>query len=238
MKIKAEFDPMGCAINDYCKNHTVKKLIVNSTITENEEIEVSYLFRDFDSMPDIEQKALRVCKGSVLDVGAAAGIHSLWLQNSGLNVKAIDVSELSVEAMKSRGVNQVECVDFFESKNQKYDTLLFLMNGVGISGDLNGLNALLLKCKELLNEGGQVLLDSSDIIYMFDGIEEFSVEPNEYYGELQYEMQYGSVKGNPFRWLFIAFNILEAKANVLGFKCELVQEGEHFDYLAKLTLRD
>jgi len=235
MILHPDKDPMGHAIDDFYRKNKIGRLIVNSSITEDEEIGVDYLFRTYDSMPEIEQLALNTCKGKVLDIGAAAGCHSLYLQNKGFNVTAIDISELSVEAMKRQGLDSVQCIDFFDFEH-KFDTLLLLMNGVGIAGDLDGLDHLLHKCKELLLPGGQVLLDSSDIVYMFEEDEDYLEEMDNYYGELNYQMKYKNIEGETFKWLFIDFAMLSEKATDAGFECKLVIEGEHYDYLAQLTM--
>lgn len=235
--IVASKDPMGQAIHDYFEKKSSNRLRVDSTITEDEEIEVSYLFREFNEMPMVEQEALQLCEGKVLDVGAGSGSHSLYLQQEGMDVKAIDLSELSVAVMQKRGVINAICADFFTIENKEYDTLLLLMNGVGIAGDLVGLEKLLTQSKKLLNKGGQILLDSSDIIYMFDESDSFSTDPGEYYGELQYQMSYDEIMGEPFYWLFVGFDLLMKYAYKHGFNCEMIHEGEHYDYLARLTIK-
>ena len=226
-------DPIGQAIIDYQNSGKSEKLWVNSDITDKDEIPVSYLFRDYNKMPNIEQKALKLCNGSVLDVGAAAGSHSLWLKDRGVDTTSVDISELAVKAMRKRGVPNALTVDFFEiSTEQKYDTLLFLMNGAGIAGTLSNLPTLLDKCSKLLKSGGQILIDSSDINYMFD--DEDEKPQGKYYGEVEYTMSYGNVVSEPFSWLFVGFEMLKIVAQSCGFMCDKIIEGDNFDYLARL----
>jgi SAM-dependent methyltransferase len=103
-------------------------------------------------MPEIERKALDMATGKTLDVGAGSGCHSLVLQEKGIDVTAIDISPLSVETMKERGIKKVMEQDFFTMQG-KYDTILMLMNGIGIVGTLERLpkffrqlDNILLKC--------------------------------------------------------------------------------------------
>ena len=129
-------DPMGRAIAEYWKTKTADRLRVFSPMFEEDEIPLTTLFRSYKSMPKIEQRALDMAKGRILDVGAASGCHSLVPQEHGLDVTAIDISLLSVETMKERGVKKVFEQDFFTLEDQ-YDTILMLMNGIGIVGTLN-----------------------------------------------------------------------------------------------------
>lgn len=232
--LEIEYDPMGQAIADYYSTGTGGSLLVNSDICETDEIPVPYLFRTFNEMPVIEQKALNLCRGEVLDVGAAAGSHSLWLQNKGIRTTAIDISRLSVETMRKRGIKNAKCCNFNTlSDNKKYDTLLILMNGAGLAGTLAGLGEFIHKCRQLLKPGGQALIDSSDIIYLFDSPEEM---PEYYYGEVEYQIVYKNVLSQHFNWLFVDFDSLKKEVEVQGMQCTRVKNGPNFDYLAKLTL--
>ena len=184
-------DPMGRAIADYFKSKKASKLRVFSPMFEEDEIPLATLFRSYESMPEIERKALDMAKGRVLDVGAGSGCHSLVLQEKGLDVTAIDISPLSVETMKDRGVKKVLEQNFFTIDGQ-YDTILMLMNGIGIVGALERLPEFFKQLDNILAPRGQVLCDSSDISYVFeteDGIIELP-EDMTYYGEHSFQMQY------------------------------------------------
>lgn len=231
-------DAIGQAMLDYHNGIRNEQLIVKSSISEDDDIPIDYLFRSEKQLPKLEKKALDLCKGKVLDVGAASGVHSLILKEKGFNITSIDVSEGAIEVMKLRGLKEVELQDFYNIKNEKFDTILMLMNGSGLAGNIEGMTDLLNQAKALLNSGGQILMDSSDISYMFED-EDNSVwiDLNSmYHGEVQYQMVYKDCISDEFDWLFIDFNRLKLISENLGWKCELVQEGEHFDYLARLLL--
>jgi hypothetical protein len=49
-------------------------------------------------------------------------------------------------------------------------------------------------------------------------------------------MQYKSVVGEPFDWLYLDFNTLAYHAEENGFRAEVVAEGDHYDFLARLSL--
>jgi len=233
-------DLFGKAILDYQTNNAPEDLITETTISEEDEMSVAYLFRGFDEMPKIEQKALLMANGKVLDVGCGAGSHSLYLQNErGLDVTAIDISANAIKACELRGLKKVKVQDVMAIEDETYDTILLLMNGAGMCGRLKKIGEFLLQLKSLLNENGQILVDSSDIIYMFDEDEDggkwISTEMD-YYGEVIFNIQYKGEKEKPFDWMYIDYNTLQNAAISNGFKCELVLEGEHYDYLAKISI--
>ena len=232
-------DPMGYAIADYHAKGKAGKLRVFSSQFEEDEIPVSQLFRSFDEMPELEQEALRLANGKILDCGAGSGCHALALQDMGKEVEAIDISPRSVEVMQQRGVKQAYCINLFdENYLQKFDTILMLMNGSGIIGKLENMGAFFAKMKQLLNPGGCIYMDSSDLRYLFEDEDgSFLVDlAGGYYGEIDFQMQYKQVKGEPFDWLYVDFQTLAYYASENGFKAELIKEGEHYDYLACLKL--
>ena len=230
---------MGRAIADYHKTKKASKLRVFSPMFEEDEIPLTTLFRSYDSMPKIERKALDLAKERILDVGAGAGCHSLVLQERGLDVTAIDISPLSVETMKERGVKKVLEQDFFTLEGQ-YDTILMLMNGIGIVGTLERMPEFFKQLDKILAPRGQVLCDSSDISYVFetdDGIIELPDDMS-YYGEHSFQMRYKDTIGKPFNWLYIDADTLREKAWGSGYTVEVIAEGEHYDYLARITKRE
>ncbi len=227
---------MGAAILDYQTKGKAGKLSILSSMFEEDEMPVKHLFRNLEEMPILEQKALSLAKGKVLDVGAGAGCHALALQAQSIAVKAIDISPLSCEAMELRGVMDAECINLFDEHLETgFDTILLLMNGTGIAGKIENLPALFNRLKALLNKGGQILIDSSDIKYIYENEDgSFDINLNAaYYGEVDYQMVYKDVKGDSFDWLYVDFPLLKSIAESCGLHGELIAEGEHYDYLAR-----
>ena len=236
-RTEKERDPMGRAIYDYHHKQKVAKLRVFSSMFYEDEIPVATLFRTYDEMPVQERTAVDLCRGRVLDIGAGSGCHSIVLKERGLDVVAIDISDLSVEVMKERGIDARNINFFDESFGEKFDTLLLAMNGIGIVGKVERLEQFFRSVKRLLAPGGQVLLDSSDIRYVFmdeDGAMDIDLAAG-YYGEVDFKMRYKNITGEPFDWLYIDFDTLSMYAEEHGFKCERCADGEHYDYLARLT---
>ena len=233
-------DLFGKAILDFQTNNSPEDLITETTISEEDEMSVAYLFRSYDEMPKMEQKALQLANGRILDVGCGAGSHSLTLQNDrNLDVTSIDISANAIQACSLRGLKKAKVQNVMTLENEKFDTILLLMNGAGMCGRLKNIPNFLLKLKSLLNPGGQILLDSSDIIYMFDDDEDggkWIPSNNDYYGEIVFNISYKGEKEKPFDWMFIDYNTLQNAAFDNGLQCELIMEGEHYDYLAKLSI--
>jgi len=231
-------DLFGKAILDFQTNNSPEDLVTETNISEADEMPVAYLFRPFDEMPKIEQKALQLSKGKVLDVGCGAGSHSLYLQEKGFDVTSIDISENAIKACQLRGLKNSKIQNILDLENEKFDTILLLMNGTGIFGTLEKTPQFLQKLKRLLNPNGQILIDSSDIIYMFDEDDDgsYMIPADGYYGELTFTVSYKNETELPFPWLYMDYNTLQNAAHANELQCEHIMEGEHFDYLAKLTL--
>lgn len=233
-------DPMGTAIAEYHRTGRAGTLRVFSSQFDEDEIPVEQLFRSLDEMPSIEQRALAMARGKVLDVGAGSGCHALALQAMGKEVTAIDISELSVEVMRQRGVEDARAVDLYDERFvEQYDTILLLMNGSGIIGNIEGMERFFFRMKQLLRPNGYIYMDSSDLKYLFeeeDGSYLIDVA-GDYYGLVDFQMQYKQVKGDSFDWLYIDFDTLSYYAEQYGFSAELVSQGEHYDYLAALKMK-
>lgn len=231
-------DPMGAAIRDYFRQGKSAQLKVLSSLFDDDEMPVPHLFRSYDEMPPLEQRALNEARGKVLDVGAGAGCHALALQDRGLDVTAVDISPLSCETMKERGVANVECVNIFNQRFQeRFDTLLLLMNGTGIAGKLSRLPQLLSRLKQLMNPGAQILIDSSDLRYVYEdenGVLDVDLD-GAYYGEVDYQMIYRNIIGKSFDWLYADSVVLAECCRQCGLKCEILAQGNHYDYLARIV---
>lgn len=228
-------DILGKALLDYQSGKYSEDLITATNISGDDELPLPYLFRNYSEMPKPEQKALQLAKGKVLDVGCGAGNHALWLQDKGYNVKAIDNSIGAIMVSKKRGVLNSELKPLLEETEQ-FDTVLLLMNGTGIFQELIQVSKYLKHLKSLLKPNGQILIDSSDISYMYeddDGGSWIDLNSN-YPGELDYYLSYKGENEVPMKWLYLDFETLKLACSTVGLQCEKVIDGEHFDYLARL----
>lgn len=225
-------DVFGTALLDYYKNNTSEILWLHNSYGEPEEMPVEVFFRDEQEMDVLEHKALALCYGKVLDVGAGVGSHALLLQKQGLAVTAIDICSNAVNIMKNRGIKKALLQDVF-TVTEKYDTLLFLMNGIGLAGTLAGLTEFLNKAKKMINIGGQLIFDSSDISYLYEDTPKPSLQ---YFGEIKYCYQYKNEMGQWFNWLYVDQQTLRSIAEQTGWVYELIDVNEDDQYLVKLRL--
>ena len=229
-------DLFGNALRDYHNKNYTEDLITSTNISDDDALPLPYLFRSFSEMPKLEQKALQLAKGTILDVGCGSGSHSLYFQENGFNVKAIDISEGAVDVAKKRGLKHVELKALLD-ETETFDTILLLMNGTGIFQELSQVSMYLNHLKTLLKPNGQILIDSSDIQYMYedeDGGLWIDTNAN-YYGELDYFLSYKGEDEDPMKWLYLDFERLQLACDTVGLKCEKIMDGEHFDYLARIT---
>ena len=225
-------DVFGKAITDFYKTGEADTLWLHNSYDEPEEMPVDVFFRDDEDMPVLELQALQMCKGKVLDIGAGVGSHALVLQAFNVDVTAIDVSEAAVKIMSDRGVKKALHQDIF-NYTEKFDTILMLMNGIGLTGTLPGFKDFLIKLKSLVNPDGQVLFDTSDIAYLY---EDLPKPQNQYYGEVSYQYEYKGEKGNWFNWLYIDQETIKEIAKETGWTSEIVFDDDEDQYLVRLVL--
>lgn len=234
-------DPIGHAVYDFHFNSIERPIVVHSNDFDDDTIETSYLFRTYQQMPALEKKAMSLCSGKILDVGAGAGAHSVYLQEKGFGITSLETSALCCEVLTNRNIREVVMQDIFKFNNHTFDTILLLMNGTGIAGTLSGLDVLFHRLKSLLNPGGQILIDSSDLIYLFeqeDGSVLIDISAEKYYGELTFQTEYENWKSQPFSWLYVDHDNLKNSVEKNQLKLDKIYEGEHYDYLARITFKN
>lgn len=232
------WQPLGEALLDYQNGSVQAHVTIRSSIEYDRLVPVSAFYRQGNDFPKLEKQALQKCKGKVLDIGAGAGSHTLFLQKKGMDVTAIDVNPLAVEVMQMRGVQHSVCTDIYSFEGGKFDTILMMMNGIGVAQDLNGLAKLLEHLKGLLNPGGQILFDSTDISYVSPDDKAFASlrkHKGTYYGTVFYELEYKGKCGEVYPWLFIDKETLMTLAESCGYHCHIAYEMQD-QYLARLFL--
>ncbi len=226
--------PLSVASLDFYKKESLEKLWIETNYNTTEEMPTEVFFRAEDNFYELEYAALEICNGTVLDIGAGVGSHALFLQEQGFDVTALEIDKDLVKIMQERGVEKAICDDVYLLKGKQYDTLLLLMNGIGLVGDLSGLEKFLIHAKTLLNYGGQILFDSSDISYLF--VDDVPMPTTHYFGEIKYRYVYKAQRGEWFSWLYIDQEKLKEIAAQHGWAVQILADDGNDQYLARLTL--
>ena len=242
MRGAAPWRPHGMALLDYFNGETAAEVMTHGDDGETEVVPVSVFFRGPADFSALEEAALDLCRGRVLDAGAGAGCHALVLQEQGFSVCAIDIAPEAVEVMQKRGVKDARCADIFQFRDGPFDTLLLMMNGIGVVEDLAGLDRFLADANQLLASDGQILLDSYDPNWNDDGADtptrETDGSSGRYIGEMRFRLEYKGKKGPTLAWLFLGSALLAERAMKAGWSCEVIWQEEEGHYLARLTRAD
>lgn len=230
-----EKDPLGTMLSDFLGGDSEVFLNVWSSTLEMSTMQGTTMFRGFEAMNDVEKHALATCRGRIVDVGAGAGCHSLALKSRGLEVDAIDISPGCVEVLRRRGVEKSYHRNIMDLRNSRYDTVLMLMNGIGICGSLDGLNLFIQHLDTLLATNGQLLADSTDLTGKFlENGEDIYDEEGGYCGETDFVMIYKGLRSDPFSWLYVDFELLQTICGFHGFSCDKLIESEEKHFLARI----
>lgn len=229
-------DIIGIALEDYYFHNKDLPIIIYSPDFDKDEVMPSWYFRNFEEMPELEKIALEKCSGKILDAGAGAGSHSLYLQKAGKNVTALDISAGACNVMTERGVRNVIQQNIYQLGAEKYDTILMLMNGIGIFGTIKRFDIFLSKLESILLPGGELIFDSSNLIYLYSEKERemLAKEEQKYYGEIEFRMEYQGNLSEPFSWLYIDIEELSKSAAKFNYKSEILFEGSNLHYLARI----
>jgi SAM-dependent methyltransferase len=235
----APWAPLGAALLDYHRGDHDAKIIVASSLWEDEQTPVAAFYRPLEhALPELERIAIARCRGAVLDLGAGSGRHAVELQAAGHPVVAVDILPEAVAIMRERGVRDPRCGGLESVRGETFDTILMLMHGLGAVGDIRGLGHLLEQLPGLLAPGGALICDSADLATVLqDEAPELLDELTDrdgYLGEVEFALSYGGTRAPSYPWLFIAPDQLEILASAAGFSTEIVARAERGSYLAKL----
>lgn len=238
----ARWGPLGRAILDYHRGATDARIVVHTTLWEDEVTPVEEFYRPDDrELPELEVRAISLCRGRVLDFGAGAGRHALELQRRGHEVTAVDVAPEAVEVMRERGVRDARSGDFDTVAGEVFDTILLLMHGIGLVGTLAGLVAFFKRADPHLADRGRIVCDSADLSLVMPSQWEAHRYRRggeaPYLGEVDFRLSYKEHEGIPYPWLFVDPETLGRAADSAGFECRVVARGARGAYLASLTRR-
>jgi cyclopropane fatty-acyl-phospholipid synthase-like methyltransferase len=230
-------NPLGMALLAYHSGNTDACF----TITRDDGFEQTVpvkVFSEAHQFPDIEVRALDLCFGTVLDVGAAAGRHSLELHRRGMEVWSLDVLPETKQIMSERGVPRPNIGDVLSYSERVFDTVLMLMNGIGMVGTPQRLDEFLRHAHRLASPGGQILCDSIDVSVTQAPIHVAyrtkNIERGFYPGQQRFTIKYEGVLGAPFDWLHLDFASLAKHCQAADWNCQLIHQKPDGHYLARI----
>lgn len=237
------WEPLGRALEDRLMERECPEMAVSQEDGERWTFDVEVFFREVEDFPYLEWLALEECRGRVLDLGAGAGSHALELLERGLEVTAVDLDPRAVGVMRRRGVGDARRGDLFEllpgEGEARWETVLLMMNGIGVVGDLAGLDRFLSRAAELVAPGGQILLDSCDLRCNPDPREFLRMasrcRAERYRGETRQRLDYDGRVGDWFPWIYLDPETLAEHAASHGWNVEILDDDEEGSYLARLT---
>lgn len=147
----------------YYKGKDVSEIVERDDGLKNARNPKGY-FSGYEDWHPTEQKAMRLVKGRVLDVGCGAGRHPLYLQKKGFDVLGIDVSPLAIKVCKLRGLKKAKVlsIDSVDFKPDSFDTILMMGNNFGLLGSFSKARRLLKKFYEITSENALIIADTRD----------------------------------------------------------------------------
>ena len=123
-------------------------------------------FENFEDLSDLQKNASTRVEGTVLDIGCGAGKHSLYFQEKGLDVYAMDNSLLAIDICQKQGVkNTILCdVNHFEKFDEaiKFDSILFWGNNFGLLQNASFFYYFLNLLENFSHKGTKIFLESMD----------------------------------------------------------------------------
>lgn len=195
-------------------------------------------FFDLEHYPALEKRAMDQCHGSILDIGSAAGRHSLELVRRGLKVTSLDILPEMEGILKDRGQTDVVIADVLQFSGRRFDTLLMLMNGIGMAGSMEGLTRFLQHAHDLIFPGGQIVCDSIDVSVTTDpqhiAYRESNIGSGRPAGQQAFMMEYDGEDSVRFDWLHIDFQSLMHLGEATGWDAALLETEDSGHYLCKL----
>lgn len=201
------------------------------------QVPVSLFFSE-QAFPDLEVRALDLCKGRVLDIGAAAGRHSMELIRRGFSVTSLDIASDVEDILRDRGIKEIVISDVFTFSGDRFDTLLMLMNGIGIVGTVDRLDLFLNHAHRLVASGGQILCDSIDVSVTSDPIHvayrQQNIASGRQPGQQSFTITYENQQGAVFDWLHIDFPTFSRHCLKANWKAELIYEDGDGHYLCRV----
>ena len=201
-------------------------------------IETRAYFTKYEEWSPFEQKAMEFAKGSVLDVGCGAGRHSLYLQQKGLDVFGIDISPLSIEVCRLRGLRKAEVMSIEEVDfpPDSFDTVLMLGNNFGLFGSFERARLLLKRFHEMTSEDALIIAATRDV-YKTDKpdhleYQRLNRERGRMSGQVKIRVRFHRYASKWFDYLMVSKQEMEDILDGTGWKVQEYLDSDGANYIA------
>ena len=146
---------------------------------------------------------------------------------SGLRVSALPANSAVLTCLANdEGYDEIFSMQISVQANA--GDVLIVMSG---SGNSPNIIKALEQAKKILKPEGVILFDSSNVAYLYP---ESRLKMHPYYGELEYQYQYGDNWGPWFNWLYIDQNTISEIALSTGWSLQILFEDKTGHYLGGL----
>jgi len=199
---------------------------------------VSRYLTSYKEWPLVQQKAITLAKGRVLDIGCGAGRHSLYLQENGFDVTGLDISPKAIQLCRERGLKKtvLMSIDRISISLGKFDTILLLENNFGLLENSAKAKRLLGKFYLATSETGRIIAQSSDPYTSQDpdtlDYQKTNRANNRMSGQLKMRLRYRRLISSWFDYLLVSKGEMREILKGTGWKVRRFLEFDHWSYVA------
>jgi SAM-dependent methyltransferase len=203
-----------------------------------------WYFLPAEEWPEFERAGVGKARGDVLDVGCGAGRTTLWLQDRGHRVLAVDRSPGAVAVAADRGVERAVAgdMDLLPVTADEFDTVLFAGQQFGLGSERRDLAERLRRLWTVLPPGGRVVADLTDPERVVD-TEHAEYQADNRLGEgltrRRFRLEYDGEVGPWVELLSVSPDLLAALGDETGWTVDLTREdgGAHYWVVLERTRR-
>lgn len=196
-------------------------------------------FTEYADWSPLEQQAVNLAEGRVLDIGCGAGRHALYLQERGFEVTGIDNSPGAIEVCQLRGLKKalvcpISDVDKF--KPASFDTIIMMGNNFGLFGSFENARTILKKFASITAPDARIIAKTLDP-YKTDNPLHWSYlqlnrQRGRLGGQIRMRVRYGATVGDWFDYLFVSSEEMREILSDTDWRIEELLDAEAANYVA------